>query len=174
MATYNKMNTAFSDQRTLLLNHKQKGVGGRVKDNDENRWIDIMVENLNRLEEMVAEQLAQEHKVIDDIHEHMGGDLVAEVGMRVKAEEEAAGLEWERNKALERCLVAEQGRDGAVNLWQQAEDLRQKAEQSRDGYKALAENAVATLEGLRKEMDKLEKQIALLPHTKKEEVPAEV
>ena len=148
MATYNKMNTAFSDQRTLLLNHKQKGVGGRVKDNDENRWIDIMVENLNRLEEMVAEQLAQEHKVIDDIHEHMGGDLVAEVGMRVKAEEEAAGLEWERNKALERCLVAEQ---------------------SRDGYKALAENAVATLEGLRKEMDKLEKQIALFPHTKKEE-----
>jgi predicted O-linked N-acetylglucosamine transferase (SPINDLY family) len=53
MATYNKMNTAFSDQRTLLLNHKQKGVGGRVKDNDENRWIDIMVENLNRLEEAV-------------------------------------------------------------------------------------------------------------------------
>jgi hypothetical protein len=152
MATYNKMNTAFSDQRTLLLNHKQKGVGGRVKDNDENRWIDIMVENLNRLEEMVAEQLAQEHKVIDDIHEHMGGDLVAEVGMRVKAEEEAAGLEWERNKALEHCL---------------------RAEQSRDFYKALAEDAVATLEGLRKELDRLEKQIALLPHTKKE-VPAEV
>jgi len=75
---------------------------------------------------------------------------------------------------LEHCLRAEQGRDGAVALWQQAEDLRQKAEQSRDGYKALAENAVATLEGLRKEMDKLEKQIALLPHTKKEEVPAEV